>query len=113
MKKILNSIVFLLLQIFAYNQVFAQEWVTWAQEKYLTGYFISDKFNNKTLESSTAPREFVRKNLSVRETEKIKLMSELFGSTSSNLAILAIDRGQIVLERYKSGLGPQTKFFSY
>ena len=72
MKKILNSIVFLLLQIFAYNQVFAQEWVTWAQEKYLTGYFISDKFNNKTLESSTAPREFVRKNLSVRENEKIK-----------------------------------------
>lgn len=91
----------------------AQEWVTWAQEKYLTGYFVSDKFNNKTFEPSAVPREFVRKNLSVREEEKIKLMTELFGSTSNNLAILAIDRGQIVLERYKSGLGPQTKFFSY
>ena len=113
MKKILTRVAFLLSQIFANNQVFAQEWVTWAQEKYLTGYFVGDKFNNKIFDSSAAPKELARKKLSVREEEKTRLMSELFDSASSNLAILAIDRGQIVFERYKPGIGSQTKFFSY
>lgn len=95
------------------NPAFAQEWVTWAQEKYLTGYFTDSKFNSKTFEPSLTPRELSRKNLTAREQEKVRTMTELFDKTSTNLAMLAIDRGEIVLERYKQGLGPATKFFSY
>lgn len=95
------------------QQAMAQEWVTWAQEKYLTGYFTGDKFNNKTFDPSATPRDLPRKNLTAREEEKTRLMTELFDKASSNLAMLAIDRGQVVLEKYKKGLGPETKFFSY
>lgn len=90
-----------------------QEWVTWTQEKFQTGYFTEKKFNSKLFDPSSAIRDLLRKNLTPREEEKNQIMSNLFDKTSSNLAILAIDRGQIVLERYKQGLGPQTKFFSW
>ena len=91
----------------------AQEWVTWAQEKYLTGYYTDRKFNNFAFEPSANPRALPRKNLTSRDQEKAKAMADLFDKTSTNLAMLAIDRGEIVLERYKQGLGPETKFFSY
>ena len=91
----------------------AQEWVTWSQEKYQTGYFTEQKFNSKTFEPSAIPRDLPRKNLSSRDEEKNRIMSDLFDKAASNLAMLAIDRGQIVLEKYKQGLGPQTKFFSW
>lgn len=99
--------------IMACQVAIGQEWVTWAQEKFQTGYFTEKKFNSKTFEASSIARDLPRKNLTPREEEKNQLMSELFDKASSNLALLAIDRGQIVLERYKQGVGPQTKFFSW
>jgi CubicO group peptidase (beta-lactamase class C family) len=99
--------------ILACQVAIGQEWVTWAQEKFQTGYFTEKKFNSKTFEASSIARDLPRKNLTPREEEKNQLMSDLFDKASSNLALLAIDRGQIVLERYKQGVGPQTKFFSW
>lgn len=113
MKKSLLCVAIFGCQILLLQNLAAQEWVTWAQEKYLTGYFIEDKFNSKKFEPSTSPRTLPMKELTAREEEKNRVMSELFDKSSTNLAMLAIDRGKIVLERYKKGLGPQTKFFSY
>ena len=74
----------------------AQEWVTWSQQKYQTGYFTEQKFNSKTFEPAAIPRDLPRKNLTSKEEEKNRIMSDLFDKASSNLAILAIDRGPIV-----------------
>ena len=113
MRKIIFPKAAWLSLLMVFQQAIAQEWVIWAQEKYLTGYFTGDKFSNKTFEPSATPRDLPRKTLTAREEEKARLMTELFDKASTNLAMLAIDRGHVVLERYKKGLGPQTKFFSY
>ena len=34
----------------------AQEWVTWAQEKYLTGYYTDRKFNNFAFDVESQPK---------------------------------------------------------
>lgn len=99
--------------VLSFQPSYAQEWVTWAQEKYLTGYFTGNKFNKKTYEPSEILVDLPRKNLTDRDQEKLKIISDFFDKTSTNLAILVIDRGEIVLERYKQGVGPETKFFSY
>ena len=91
----------------------SQEWVTWTQERYLTGYFIGSRFNSKAFEPAVATRGLPNKNLTARDEDKVREIADLFEKTSTNLAILALERGEIVLERYKKGLAPETKFFSY
>ena len=83
----------------------------WVREDYITGFLSSGYFPIRKFEATGQPMPLPKK-VQI-DQEIVNRVNAVFDSTSTNLAVLMIDKGQIVLEKYKDGLDEKNRFFSY